>query len=573
MVSDSEPPRLELVVSAGPDLGARMAVANDPALVGRDRKAALRLTDLTVSRRHLQVLKTNDAVDVRTLEGAAPFKIGDTTTDKATLAGGDKLVVGKTALTVVARRDEPSSHLGNTCEVTDVRTLLDQAVVGTKGLAAIFQLSERLDDASEIDEVCAAFVQWAHQHVNPEMTGRLVDDGDDDDEEMVERPHGDGHLQVSLPLIGAAPAVLVFEMPSGGKRLSNELRTMLAVAARVMGSTMAKLRTLHRVTSEASELRRIALGTASSFLGDTAEAQKVTKLMTRLARSEAVALIVGETGAGKTFLSRLIHESSPRCNEPFRVINCAAIPDNLVEAELFGYEKGAFTGAAGARTGALEAAGEGTVLLDELGDLPLVSQAKLLRVLDEGQFERLGSNSTLQLRARVLAATNRDLKQMVEQGTFRSDLYFRISAVSVLVPPLRDRRGDIAMLAERFLADLAPSAGRRVTGWSEAAIATLEGYGWPGNVRELRNVIEHALVLGDGPIIEPSDLPHDVTGHQPAEPTDGGTVTLPMDLATLEQHAIQAALDHTGGNRTKAAALLGINRVTLYKKLRTKGDH
>ena len=558
---------IELVVSAGPDLGTRVLLGDGACLIGRDRAAGLRLTDLTVSRRHLEASHLDGSVQVRVLEGAAPFAVDGTTTDQAALSIGQKLVIGETAISVVRARVE-QTVTGATCEVTDVRTLLGGAV-GAHGLAAIFELSERVDDASDFAHARDAFIHWARRHVHEDITVRL-DEGEAErvSEEMVEQPIAGGRVEVTLPLIGAAPSQLTITLPSAKGRLGDELRRMLAVAGRVVGSGVARLRTLDRVSAQSQELRRIALGSASSFLGDTSAAQRVTKLMQRLAASDAMALIVGETGAGKSFLSRLIHEASARKDEPFRVINCASIPDNLVEAELFGHEKGAFTGAAGARQGALEAAGSGTVLLDEIGDLPLTSQAKLLRVLEERQFERLGSNRTLRLRARVLAATNRDLKVMVEEGTFRSDLFFRISVIQIAVPSLSERRGDIAMLAQRFLTDLAPTAGRRVTGLSPEALHTLESYSWPGNVRELRNVIEHALVLGDGPIIEPSDLPADVTGHTPPPPSDGDLVTLPMDLASLEALAIKAALRATGGNRTRAAALLGINRVTLYKKLR-----
>jgi DNA-binding NtrC family response regulator len=282
-------------------------------------------------------------------------------------------------------------------------------------------------------------------------------------------------------------------------------------------------------------------------------------------------LLLGESGTGKTFVARLLHEAGPRATEPLRVVNCAAIPEGLVESELFGHERGAFTGAANARAGAFESAGRGTVLLDEIGELPLASQAKLLRVLEDKRFERLGSNRTVSLTARVLAATNRDLGQMVVAGTFRKDLLFRVSVIELHVPPLRDRGDDVVLLAQRILIDLARTAGRRVTGFSPAAMLVLRAYPWPGNVRELRNALEHAVVLGDGALVEPSDLPAAVRAGALAaapQPEDPDLVRLPASLAALEARAIEAALRATSGNRTRAAALLGINRVTLYKKLK-----
>jgi len=568
---------IELVVSAGPDLGARVSLGPTPIVVGRERSAELRLTDLAVSRRHLEVRLEGGRLIVSVVGSAAPFSVAGQQVQQAELQIGDKLVVGKTALSAVQTR--PRSFVGEgteTCEVTDVRSLLGDMAVGALGLGAIFELSEHVDKATGEKQLERIVGEWADKHVETGTKARIErsQEAEGPGEELVERTEADsGKLEVTVPLIGVHSAQLVFVAPAS-IRVSNELRRLLAVSGRVVASSLARIRTLGLVREQATELRRLAVGSAESFLGSSAGAKQVAKLLERLARSDAVALLVGETGAGKSFLARLIHEASPRAAEPLRVINCAAIPDNLVEAELFGHERGAFTGAAGARQGALEAAGKGTVLLDEIGDLPLTSQAKLLRVLEEKQFERLGSNRTLRLEARVLAATNRDLKQMVQDGSFRSDLFFRISVISVPVPSLRERQDDIKMLAERFLADLAPSAGRRINGISAAAHDVLRTYSWPGNVRELRNVIEHALVLGDGPTIEPSDLPPDVAGVTvaPQQPVDGNTVQLPLDLATLEQRAIEAALQATNGNRTKAAALLGINRVTLYKKLKVREE-
>ena len=571
MTTITESKGIDIVVSAGPDLGARVPVGPKPVIVGRGRDADLQLTDLTVSRRHLEIRPTGQGIVVRVVGEAAPFTAGGQTTGEAELALGDKFVIGNTALSAVERKPQVAGPSGQTetCEVTTVRSLLDATALDARGLTAIFELTERLDQAASQGELEVAVAAWARQHVRAQTTvleGVEAPPSND----LLERTSGDT-IEVTAPLIGIADSVLVFRIPATAGRITVELRRLLAVSGRVIASSLVRIRALSLVTKQASELRRLAVGSADSFLGSTPAAEQVGKLMMRLAQSQAVALLSGETGAGKSFLARLIHEASPRASEPFRVINCAAIPENLVEAELFGHEKGAFTGAAGARHGALEDAGRGTVLLDEIGDLPLTSQAKLLRVLEEKQFERLGSNRTIALHARVLAATNRDLKQMTQDGTFRSDLYFRVSVVTVPVPPLRERSDDIAMLAERFLADLAPSAGRRVTGFSPAGMAALKSYRWPGNVRELRNVVEHALVLGDGPIIEPSDLPAEVAGREPAStPASGNadSVQLPLDLATLEHRAIEAALRHTGGNRTRAASILGINRVTLYKKLR-----
>ena len=567
---------IELVVSGGPDLGARLAIDATVRVIGRSTGADLQLTDLAVSREHLEVSLDGASAAVCVRGSAKPFVVDGKPVSRATLAVGGQLVVGNTALTVVERRAR-SVDPGDTCEATAVRSLLGDRAVGARGLSAIFELSEALDAAADEPQLIAVVAAWGKKQVRAESVDLCESDGPSS-EDLVERAEADGgRVTVSVPLIGLAAAALDFRLAAGAGKLSDEIRRLLAVAGRVVASSLVRLRSLTEAAAKASDLRRIAVGSAQAFLGSSPGAEQVARLLERLARSDAMALITGETGVGKSFLARLIHEASPRKDRPFRVINCAAIPENLVEAELFGHEKGAFTGAAAAREGALEAAADGTLLLDEIGDLPLTSQAKLLRVLEEKQFERLGSNRTLRLRARVLAATNRDLKQMCEEQTFRSDLFFRISVVTVAVPSLKERKNDVAMLARRFLDDLAASAGRRVSGFSPAALAALEAYPWPGNVRELRNVIEHALVLGDTALIEPTDLPPailttaKVAGATTKASPDGDTITLPVDLATLERRAIDSALRATGGNRTRAAALLGINRVTLYKKLRSEG--
>ena len=254
------------------------------------------------------------------------------------------------------------------------------------------------------------------------------------------------------------------------------------------------------------------------------------------------------------------------------IVNCAAIPESLLESELFGHERGAFSGATGARPGVFESAGRGTVFLDEIGELPFQSQAKLLRALEDRRFERLGSNRSILLEARILLATNRDLEAMVEAGTFRRDLYYRIAVVKVRVPALRERGDDLRLLANHILADLGASAGRRVDGFAPEALDAIERYRWPGNVRELRNAIERALVVGDGPMIRAADLPDVVTGAPPRQPQAEDMVRLPADLRWLEGKAIEAALRATSGNQRRAALLLGINRVTLNRKLRDAKD-
>jgi DNA-binding NtrC family response regulator len=298
------------------------------------------------------------------------------------------------------------------------------------------------------------------------------------------------------------------------------------------------------------------------------------QLLPRVAASTTTVLLLGETGSGKSFYARRIHDAGPRAAEPFRELNCSAIPENLVESELFGHERGSFSGAVASRAGAFEAAGTGTIFLDEIGELPLASQAKLLRVLDERRYERVGSNHTLAVRARIIAATNRDLRAMVQEGAFRKDLYFRLDVCSVRVPSLRERRADVIPLAQRFLAELARSAGRSVHGFSDAALASLERHDWPGNIRELRSAIERSLLMAVGDVVEAADLalPFRESTNAAAQTTPAVlTLELPMPLADIERRAVEATFAVCQGNHSRAAALLGIDRETLYRKRRAWG--
>jgi two-component system response regulator HydG len=304
----------------------------------------------------------------------------------------------------------------------------------------------------------------------------------------------------------------------------------------------------------------------------------------RVAPQDTTLLFTGETGTGKTRLARLVHEFSPRAKEPFLVVDCGALSANLIESEMFGHVRGAFTGADRDRAGKLAAAGKGTLLLDEVNSLPLPLQAKLLRAVDERVFEPVGSNKPQALRARLIAVSNTPLEPEVTAGRFRSDLYYRLNVVGFFLPPLRDRRSAIAPLAAQFVAEFAGRNRPDVRGLSAAAVRALEGYAWPGNVRELRNVIERAVALCPGPEVQPRDLPEAVRAAPcrplatSAWPALAAPTPLPTQPATLAQtreeteiRRIQEALLKHRNNRRRAAAELGISRMALYKKLHKYG--
>ena len=571
-----------LVVTRGPDTGARVLVDAKTRAVGRSRQADLALTDRGVSRQHLEVSAVEQGVHLRVVGEAGPVVVDGKSAREHVVPPGEVVVIANTLLSVIEASPALTAAPGeDSSETTDFRVLLSGVASDVRGLAGIFELVEALDGAQTTREIEPLVREWARAHV--EATDATVVTADElqarphlaalreRSNEIVERRLEDDATELTVAAHAAFPGAIAFQLPHPPRTIRDTTRRLLAVAGRVCASSLARVASRENVEQDHASLRQLAVGSARTFLGTSPAALQVERLIPRLAAADSSVLILGESGSGKTFVARLLHEAGPRARGPLRVLNCAAIPENLVEAELFGHERGAFTGAVTARVGAFESAANGTLLLDEIGELPLVSQAKLLRVIEEKRFERIGSNRSIPLTARVLTATNRDVQQMVSQGTFRADLYFRISVVHVRIPALRERGDDVVLLANRLLADLQSVAGRRVSGFSPRALDVIRGYPWPGNVRELRNAIEHALVLGEGAVIEPSDLPPSiavsmaVTG---APDAAGDTVKLPAKLEWLEERAIEAALRATGGNRTRAAALLGINRVTLYKKLR-----
>jgi two-component system, NtrC family, response regulator AtoC len=312
------------------------------------------------------------------------------------------------------------------------------------------------------------------------------------------------------------------------------------------------------VTTTAPNIEWVAADPAS---------RAVLELAAKLAEPSTTLLITGESGTGKDQLARWIHQNGPRRHAPFLKIDCASLPAELVESELFGHERGAFTGAVVRKQGRLEMAQGGTIVLDEIAALTPGMQAKLLRVIEERTFERLGGTDTLRMEARLMALTNTDLTKAVAAGRFREDLFFRLNVLAVPVPPLRERRADIPTLAAHFLARLAPVHGRMDASLDPAALRLLESYAWPGNVRELKNAIEHALVFGKESLLQPRDFPEIIN----AAPGASGSIGPLRSLEDLERDAIKATLEATRYKIGRAAEILGISRKTLLEKRKKYG--
>ncbi len=328
-------------------------------------------------------------------------------------------------------------------------------------------------------------------------------------------------------------------------------------------------------------------GVLGEMVGSSPKMQEVFALIQQVAPSRAAVLITGESGTGKELAARALHALSPRSAAPFVAINCAALPDTLIESELFGHEKGAFTGALERRAGCFELAQNGTVLLDEIGDMPIGTQAKLLRVLEDGRVRRLGGKNEIQLDVRVIAATNSPLENAIREGKFREDLYYRLNVFPIPLPPLRERKDDITNLVAALLADVNRKHGTKVADASADTLARMRAYSWPGNVRELRNVVERAAILAGEGSIEIRHLPPNFGGASAPAPaggavsaaqsssaaSDGSQLRIPVGstIEEAERALIELTLEHTKNNRTRAAEILGISQKTLFNKLKEYG--
>jgi two-component system response regulator HydG len=351
----------------------------------------------------------------------------------------------------------------------------------------------------------------------------------------------------------------------------------------------AARRLSERLCAENEQLRGDGDNRYREMVGSTEAMHKVHEAITRVAKTDAAVAIFGESGTGKELVARAIHNLSRRAQGPFIKVNCGALAETLLESELFGHERGAFTGAIKRRLGRLELSDGGTLFLDEVGEISPAMQVKLLRVLQEGTFERVGGEQTIKVDLRVLSATHRDLQKLIAEGRFREDLFYRLQVVPISVPPLRDRRADIPELGRHFIAKLAPRTNPQVTQISDEALALLMAYPFPGNVRELENAIEQALVFADGPILNAAALPASIAGRRNGSGADkesgadggsltvsgglNGAISLPEILDDLEKQLILKAYHQAKGVKTETARLLGIKTSALYYKLEKYGIH
>jgi transcriptional regulator with GAF, ATPase, and Fis domain len=650
-----------LVVIEGPDLGTEFDVPLRGGGIGRGEDNLVQLSDLAVSRQHCRLELREGAIVVVDDSGRPRTLVNGRPVEVHRLAAGDEIAIGKTRLAFVAGDSGALTRQAGKVTMEVGSRELMAMVTGAPGeqrarrlLAALAALGDRLraEIAAGREATARAACEaslgalgadaallmlggavlamvGAAERLPAEVAAKVLTEG-----KAIAVGTATG-AAIAVPLAGDAEAwagLLWIERRSEAAFDSLDVMAAGCLAHLVAAALASAADREQLARSKAALEERVGDG---DFVGRSTPARRLLDFVARVGPSDATVLLTGESGSGKEMVARAIHRASRRREGPCVAVNCAALTETLIESELFGHDRGAFTGATEKKLGRFEMADRGTLFLDEVGEMPLGLQTKFLRVLEERRFERVGGSRTIEVDVRVVAATNRDLGEMVTRGAFREDLFYRLSVIHAVVPPLRERPDDVVLLAEHFLARFRVQAGRRIRGFSPEALRALAAHPWPGNVRELRNAIERAVVLGDSDWIRGEDLPPPVAARagarRPASPTPPlGSMALavpdtpqravpdtppravpdtppravpdtrmvpdtpqravpdtrmvpdtpqravpdtggPKSLRELERDGIVAALAATGGNKAQAAAILAIDRSTLYKKLKEYG--
>ena len=570
----------ELLAITGPRLCQRFHLGGVETNIGRSLESHIQLDESGIAWHHCVVQPVGDRYRIVDRQSGIGTFVNGKRISEHLLEPGDQVSIGET---VLLYREEPAAAEADTStRQTLLRTCALQFLF--RALASANSSSVRVLVENQILRLIADLAPSTGGAIllghNPaELRAASESRGpaskaisDLAERVCIEGPVADaatGYVAVPLHVRGAIFGLIVTQFPvATSARLSEHADTLVAIAT-LGAMALETVREMERLTTEKELLMECLNGSglASGIVGASAPIQKLKQTVKRVAASDASVLLLGESGTGKEIVATAIHRSSARAARPFVAINCAALTETLLESELFGHEKGAFTGANAQKKGKLEMAEGGTVFLDEIGELALPLQAKLLRVLQQREFERVGSTQVRKLDLRLVAATNRDLTSEVRRGTFREDLYHRLNVVSVQLPPLRDRREDIPALAAHFLERSAARCARRVRGISPQALAHLTAYPWPGNVRELENAIERAVVLGESDMLLAEDLPDTVLD----APTPQSPGALQESVTETKRQLILRAWEESHGDYKLTAAKLSIHPNSLIRLIRTLG--
>lgn len=609
-------PRLAAI--AGKLKGSVFPLANSPVIIGRETAASLCIADPSVSRRHSQIEMEGEHFVIADLDSLNGTFINDVPVKRRTLQHGDRVRIGDsqflfllhdgdaTSKSSDVRIDDHQVISGSTVQVR----FNDALYVMARDLSALMKVSTTINAIRGVEPLQARLLELLFEVVPAQRGAILLSEGNALEGASVfglDRDQGpDETIKISRSIaervLKDGTAVLIGEPPPHGQYESESLSdaqpsSLLCVPLMMMDRPLGLLyldtsqrhsrfdqdhlqlvSAIAAITAVAienarhiewleSENQRLLhdVNIEHNMVGESPSMKQVYQFISRVAGTDSTVLISGESGTGKELAARAIHQNSKRAARPFVAVNCAALSESLLESELFGHEKGAFTGAIGARKGRLEIADGGTLFLDEIGELSPALQVKLLRVLQEREFERVGSTRTIKIDIRLIAATNRDLEQAIGTGAFRQDLYYRLNVVELAMPALRDRKEDIPLLASYFAGKHGEKCNRRVLGLSQKAQARLLSYDWPGNVRELENAIERAVVLGTTERILPEDLPEPVLEVEAESSTSTGYHEA---VSQTKRRIILEAMEKSRGSYIEAARLLGVHPNYLHRLIR-----
>jgi Nif-specific regulatory protein len=610
-----------LLVISGSLTGTVQSLVDGQFSIGHDESNQLCLNDPGVSRRHCAIQQTGLHFELVDLDSHNGTFVNGIPVRRKTIDDGDTIRIGNSELVFLLHESEVLPN--STIRLTDLAPLSEFSTVRAahpavlpnfgvevgrmaRDLAALFRISNVINSIrdskllqrellrlifevipaedgavvllTDLDEERPSICAWSRQsetaskiEIQRELINRAIWERSAVFISSQSDPSGVQASQnvLCLPLVAVERTIGVIYLtsPHPAPSFREDHIHFLESVSRIAAVTLENILALDALRSENRRLKQ-QLNPTTRLVGESRQIHQMEEFITKVAQSDSTVLIRGESGTGKEVVARSIHQSSPRLESPFIAINCAAIPETLLESELFGHEKGAFTGAVGMRKGKLEAAEDGTLFLDEIGELAPPMQAKLLRVLQQREFERVGGTHPVPFKARVLAATNKNLEQAIKSGEFRQDLYYRLNVVSVTIPPLREHRDDIPLLALYFAAKYAEKCKRPFKGISLEARTLLMNYSWPGNVRELENAIEHAIVLGLTEEILPEDLPNGILEEQSAGLADARYHDV---LNQSKKEMILNALRDAKGSYPEAARVLGIHPKYLHRLARNLG--
>jgi transcriptional regulator with GAF, ATPase, and Fis domain len=610
-------PRLAAI--SGKLKGAIFTVGDDPFVIGRETAASLCIADASVSRRHSIIEKQGDAFVIADLESLNGTFINDVPVKSRNLVHGDRVRIGDSQFLFLTHQGDATSRSsevrideGEVLTGSTVQVRFDDAMyLMARDLSALMKVSTTINAIRGLEDLKERLLQLLFEVV-PAQQGAILlatDDGFDVgsvfgldrargrdqsidvSRTIVQQVLRDGvSLMANNPTKNAALAsesliktgawsvmcipLVMFDRKLGvlylaTKAVGDEFnRDHLQLVTAISGIAAVAIENARQFEWLESENQRLLtdVNIEHNMIGESEAMQRVYHFISKVAPTDSTVLIGGDSGTGKELAARALHRNSKRSQQPFIAVNCAALAETLLESELFGHERGAFTGAVAQKKGRLELANNGTVFLDEIGELSLALQVKLLRVLQEREFERVGGTVSIKVDIRLIAATNKNLEEAIESGEFRQDLFYRLNVVSFEMPALRDRRSDIILLANYFVDKYGAKCNRKLRGISSAARECLTDYDWPGNVRELENAIERAVVLGTTDLILPEDLPEAIL--ETATPADKSNTSYHDAVTQTKKQIILKAIEQAKGNYTAAAKLLGVHPNYLHRLIR-----